>query len=131
MKTNLQKLRKDAGYRSAKAFAEHIGMSVDTYTGYEQGKRKFSLEQAWIFADELQVSLDELAGREWHEGNQTFDLPPEELVLLTDYRVCAEADRRAVSRLAHNSAALRAAEKSGEGGRASAEGLLAGERRSA
>lgn len=131
MRTKLQALRKAAGYRSAKAFADHLGMSVGTYTNYEQGKRPMTLEQAWIFADELQVSLDELAGREWHEGSQAFDLPPEELVLLTDYRVCAEVDRRAVSRLAHNSAALRAAEKSGEGGRASAEGLLAGERRSA
>ena len=131
MRTNLQKLRKDAGYRSAKAFAEHIGMSVDTYTGYEQGKRKFSLEQAWIFADELQVSLDELAGREWHEDAQTSDLPPEESALLADYRVCAVVDRHAVSRLAHNSAALRAAEKSGKGSRAGAEGLQSGERRSA
>ena len=40
-------------------------MNVATYTDYEQGRRKFSLESAWGFADELSVSLDELAGREW------------------------------------------------------------------
>ena len=38
-KPGLQKMRKAAGWKSARAFAEHIGMPVDTYTQYEQGKR--------------------------------------------------------------------------------------------
>lgn len=65
MRTNLQKLRKAAGYKSARAFAEHIGMNVATYTDYEQGRRSFTLEKAWEFADILQVSLDDLAGRDF------------------------------------------------------------------
>lgn len=72
MRFNLQAMRKRAGYRSAKAFAEHIGMKVGTYTNYEQGKRPLTLEQAWEFADELHCTLDELAGRDFH--------PPGEMV---------------------------------------------------
>ena len=63
MKTNLQAMRKAAGFKSARAFAEHIGMNVSTYTDYEQGRRMFALEQAWEFADALGCTLDELAGR--------------------------------------------------------------------
>ena len=64
MKTNLQAMRKKAGYRSARVFAEHIGMNVATYTDYEQGRHSFTLEKAWEFADLLGCSLDELAGRQ-------------------------------------------------------------------
>ena len=64
MKTNLQTMRKRTGFKSARAFAEHIGMSVNTYTNYEQGVSVMSLERAWEFADELGCTLDELAGRE-------------------------------------------------------------------
>ena len=62
MKTNLQAMRKAAGFTSARAFAEHFGISVNTYTGYEQGK-PMSLEVAWELADALDCSLDDLAGR--------------------------------------------------------------------
>ena len=65
MRSKLQEFRKKAGYASAREFAESIGMSVGTYTNYEQGKNKLTLELAWKFADELGVSLDELAGRQW------------------------------------------------------------------
>lgn len=65
MKTNLQALRKAAGFKSAKDFADALGMSPGTYTDYEQGRRGFTLERAWQFADILHVSLDELAGREF------------------------------------------------------------------
>ena len=62
-KYDLQRMRKRAGFTSAKAFAEYIGMSVNTYTAYEQGRHELSLVQAWEFADILHCTLDELAGR--------------------------------------------------------------------
>ena len=65
MKFNLQEMRKRAGYKSARAFAEKIGMSLNTYNNYEQGATKLTLEKAWEFADVLECSLDELAGRRW------------------------------------------------------------------
>ena len=71
MRSNLQQIRKEAGFKSAAAFATRMGISVGTYTNYEQGKNKLTLEMAWQFADALgeamgrYVSLDELAGREF------------------------------------------------------------------
>lgn len=60
---HLQMLRKRAGYKSAKAFAEAAGLNPGTYTSYEQGERSFTYETAWDMADVLRVSLDELGGR--------------------------------------------------------------------
>ena len=65
MKTNLQKLRIAAGFRSANAFADHIEINRGTYTNYEQGKRELTLERAWFFADIFGVTLDEFAGRDF------------------------------------------------------------------
>jgi len=63
MKTRLQELRKGAGYKSAKSFAEHLGMNVGTYTSYEQGTRQMPMDVACDICDALGCSLDELAGR--------------------------------------------------------------------
>lgn len=85
MKTKLQERRKAAGYRSAKEFAEKMGMSIGTYTDYEQGRRKFTLEKAWEFADVLGCTLDELAGRNFQpDCNGT--LTSEENKLIGLYR---------------------------------------------
>ena len=70
-------MRKKAGFKSAKAFADSIGMNPATYTDYEQGRRAFTLEKAWEFADVLECSLDELAGRRW---------PPEDLASIDPRR---------------------------------------------
>lgn len=64
MKTQLQTMRKQAGFKSANAFADHMGINRNTYTDYEQGRISLSLELAWEFADALDCSLDELAGRQ-------------------------------------------------------------------
>ena len=81
MRPNLQAMRKRAGYRSAKAFAEKMGISKDTYTGYEQGRIALTLEKAWEFADELHCTLDELAGRDFHPpGVMASDPFEQELV---------------------------------------------------
>lgn len=74
MRTNLQAMRKRAGFSSAREFAEHMGINVKTYTNYEQGVSSMTLERAWEFADVLNCSLDELAGREYHaDGTRPSD----------------------------------------------------------
>lgn len=104
MKTNLQKVRKEAGFRSAKAFAEHVGMSPNTYTAFEQGRHALSLEQAWLFADALgeamgrHVSLDELAGRDWPRIEAS--LSPEERRLLDAYKTANAQGRAAIDAVA-------------------------------
>lgn len=65
MKTQLQRIRKERGFKSAKAFAEHIGISPRTYTNCEQGITSLTLDMAWEFADALECTIDELAGRPW------------------------------------------------------------------
>ena len=61
----LQTVRRQAGFKSARAFAEHIGMNVNTYTDFEQGTRTLSYERAWMLADALNCTMDELGGRKF------------------------------------------------------------------
>lgn len=61
--SHLQAMRKAAGFKSAKAFAEYVGVNPNTYTQYEQGLVAMSYERAWQFADALKCTLDELGGR--------------------------------------------------------------------
>ncbi len=62
-KTALQKLRREAGYKSAAAYADHMGYPRTSYTEYEQGRAALPLERAWAIADDLGVTLDALVGR--------------------------------------------------------------------
>lgn len=68
MENSLRRIRKAAGYRSAKAFAEAIGMPPTTYTKYEQtaddGEISMPLKSAWAIADALGCTIDALVGRE-------------------------------------------------------------------
>lgn len=93
IKTNLQEMRKRAGYKSAREFAESIGMSVGTYTNYEQCKANMSLIQAWEFADILNCTLDELAGRRPPEQPLITN---EEHRLLDAYRMADRYTRRTI-----------------------------------
>ena len=68
----LQTLRKNAGYKSAKAFADVIGIEPGKYTAYEQGQSTLGFETAWIIADALNCSLDELGGRNWASPKATY-----------------------------------------------------------
>lgn len=64
MATTLQQLRKEAGYRTAKDFAEAIEVPPTTYARYEQSPDKIPLKQAWMIADFLHCSIDAVVGRE-------------------------------------------------------------------
>lgn len=70
MPNNLQKLRKEAGYRTAKDFAEAAGIPTPTYTRYEQEPAKIPIERAWIIADFLACSIDAVVGREHVEPSE-------------------------------------------------------------
>lgn len=74
---HLQMARKAAGFKSARAFADHLGISKDTYTGYEQGRIAFSAEQAWNFAEALGCDINELVGFEPREC-RSYDDPAQE-----------------------------------------------------
>ena len=87
----LQRLRKEAGFKSAASFANYIGIKPGTYTSYEQGEAAFSYERAWDMADALEVTLDELGGRDFPvEG---FATTSDERGLVDSYRRMDEGDK--------------------------------------
>ena len=61
---NLKYYREKAGYKSAKEFANTLGIPPNTYVGYEVRGREPKYEMLCKIADLLQVSTDDLLGRE-------------------------------------------------------------------
>lgn len=64
METRLKEIRKSRGFKSARAFAESIGMQEKTYRNYEQGTRNLYLDVACELCNALGCTLDELVGNE-------------------------------------------------------------------
>lgn len=93
-------LRKNAGYKSAGAFAEALGVKSTTYYEYELGRATLSYELAWRIADVLGCSLDELGGRQFDPAMPTSD--ESELVAL--YRSADERGRASVMAAAKHEA---------------------------
>lgn len=131
MKFNLQEMRKRAGYKSARAFAEKIGMSLNTYNNYEQGATKLTLEKAWEFADVLECSLDELAGRRW-PPEDLASIDPRRRAMIESYDALTDDGKTLASEMVASVARdpLRRADAPGAGG-AGSQPAQAGERVSA
>ena len=75
MKTRLQEIRKAAGYKSARAFAEQNGLNVRTYTHYEQGTRMMDAEVLWMLADIFGCTMEEIIGRVPPAANAASQAP--------------------------------------------------------
>lgn len=65
MEIQLKRLRKEAGFKNTREFADALGdgFTARRITSWETGDRMISLEQACVLADFLGCTLDELAGR--------------------------------------------------------------------
>jgi len=63
----LQSLRREAGYASARAFAERLGIPAPTYAKYERQPEtpdnRIPMGAAWKIADALGCSIDVVVGR--------------------------------------------------------------------
>ena len=63
----LQTLRRKAGYASARAFAERLGIPAPTYAKYERQPEspdnRIPMGAAWKIADALGCSIDVVVGR--------------------------------------------------------------------
>ena len=94
---SLQERRKSAGFKSAKAFAGHMGYNAKTYTGWEQGWNSLPLEQACDMADALDCTLDELVGRTPPDVSL---LDSEAVEVARMYEIMNDRDKLAVMRLA-------------------------------
>lgn len=75
-------------------------MPVGTYTNYEQGKNKLTLEMAWRFADIFECTLDELAGRDFHPNSGSQ--PPEVRELAEIYQDANAQGRAAIMAVARS-----------------------------
>ena len=64
MASNLQELRKAAGYKNANDFAEAHEIPSSTYARYESNPDKIPMERAWQLADILGTTIDAIVGRE-------------------------------------------------------------------
>lgn len=67
-KRTLQRMRREAGFRSAKDFAERVGIPMSAYARYERAgdgpECGIPLPSAWAIADALGCSIDLVVGRE-------------------------------------------------------------------
>lgn len=67
-KRTLQRMRREAGFRSARDFAERVGIPMSTYARYERAgdgpECGIPLPSAWAIADALGCSIDLVVGRE-------------------------------------------------------------------
>ena len=68
----LQQLRREAGFRSGKDFAERLGIPAPTYARYERQpdgpETGIPMKAAWRIADALGCSIDLVVGREADES---------------------------------------------------------------
>ena len=92
MKTELQAVRKRAGYPSARAFAERLGLSPNTYTAYEQGRIAPPAERLCEMADALGCTVDEILGRRAAPAPRA---DPRQAALLEDFAALSDAGKDA------------------------------------
>lgn len=63
--SNLQRLRKLAGYGTGAAYAAHLGVGYEAYRQWESDPMggRLRLRRAWELADDLGCTIDEVVGR--------------------------------------------------------------------
>ena len=104
-KRTLQRLRRHAGYRSAKDFAEELGIPDSIYTHYERAGDGVDcgmpLSTAWQIADKLGCSIDLVVGRKDIDthGLESIESRYEALsasgrALVDNYLFCVELSER-------------------------------------
>ena len=63
MAKTIQELRKEKGFRSAREFAEALGISPSSMSRYDKDPETIPVKAAWAMADALGCSIDEIVGR--------------------------------------------------------------------
>lgn len=105
MSSNLLKVRKAAGYRSSKSFAERVCLPPSSYARYESNPDRIPIQVAWRIADELGITIDEVVGRRptrpadlRGEFQKDFDdLPPADRDLIARVMRAVKSSRRDVA----------------------------------
>ena len=64
MAKTIKDLRQEKGYRSAREFADALGIATSSMSRYDKDPETIPLKHAWAMADLLDCSIDEVVGRE-------------------------------------------------------------------
>lgn len=64
MAKTIQELRREKGFRSAREFADALGISPSSMSRYDKDPETIPVKVAWAMADALDCSIDEIVGRE-------------------------------------------------------------------
>ena len=64
MAKTIKDLRQEKGYRSAREFADALGIATSSMSRYDKDPEAIPLKHAWAMADLLDCSIDEVVGRE-------------------------------------------------------------------
>lgn len=63
MAKTIKDLRQEKGYRSAREFADALGIATSSMSRYDKDPETIPLKHAWAMADLLDCSIDEVVGR--------------------------------------------------------------------
>lgn len=99
---SLRRNRIEGGFATAEDFARAAGIKGNRYREYERGRRGLSIEDACKFADILDITLDELVGRDFrpeHESSGFDTLSIEEAKLIMDWRSLDDRGKETVGTL--------------------------------
>lgn len=83
---NLRYYREQAGYKTAKEFADILNIPYNTYTAYENQKREPKLEMLIKIADLLNISLDDLVGRTPADEDEQLKKTIEDVLSISDIK---------------------------------------------
>ena len=97
MAKTIKDLRQEKGYRSAREFADALGIATSSMSRYDKDPETIPLKHAWAMADLLGCSIDEVVGREpvtagRNELQEFYDaLLPETRALVDEFIEFAQA----------------------------------------
>lgn len=63
MAKSIKDLRQEKGYRSAREFADALGIAASSMSRYDRDPESIPMKHAWAMADLLECSIDEIVGR--------------------------------------------------------------------
>lgn len=102
MAKSIKDLRQEKGYRSAREFADALGIATSSMSRYDKDPESMPLKHAWAMADLLGCSIDEVVGREpvtagRNDLQEFYDgLLPETRALLDEFMEFAAAKDKAI-----------------------------------
>lgn len=100
MNLSLRDIRKRSGMTQDQ-LAKAIGATKRQVGAWERGENDLPMDYAWMIADLLHCSIDDIAGRETLPIMPEFPLSVDEYDLLSTYRELSDSAKEALLTVAH------------------------------